>query len=107
MCECIYNFALVAIILLALNSGNLTLLCLLHLSVTFDAIDHHTLLQKRQASYNLRGIMLTWFTSHLAGHTQFVRASSTASLLLPVEFGVPQGSVFGLIPHSPDFYHYF
>jgi len=40
-------------ILLALDSGNIAVLVLLHLSAAFDSVDHATLLQRLRTSYGL------------------------------------------------------
>ena len=82
---------------LALDSENLAMLSLLDLSAAFDTVDHHTLLQWLQTFYGYSRVVLTWFTSYLTGHTQFIRTSLTALPPLPLVHGVPQGSVLGLI----------
>ena len=72
-------------------------LSLMDLSAAFDTVDHHTLLQWLQTFYGYSRVVLTWFTSYLTGHTQFIRTSLTALPPLPLVHGVPQGSVLGLI----------
>ena len=41
------------------------------------------------------GVVVTWFTSYLAGSTQFVKSSASSSMPSAVLYGVPQGSVLG------------
>jgi len=84
-------------ILLALRSGDLAMLTLLDLSAAFDSVDHDTLLTRLQKSYGLDGVVLSWFTSYLAGSTQFVKSSASSSMPSVVLHGVPQGSVLGPI----------
>jgi len=81
-------------ILLALDSGKLSLLSLLDLSAAFESVVHNTLLQRLQTSYSLGGNVIAWFTSYLTGHTQYVRTAASRLVSLAVLFGVPQGSVF-------------
>jgi len=73
------------------------MLSLLDLSDRFDTVDHHIFLQWLRTSYGLNGVVIKWLTSYLTGRTQFVRTSSTTSPPLPVNHGVPEGSVLGLI----------
>ena len=84
-------------ILLALDSGDLAMLTLLDLSAAFDSVDHDTLLKRLQKSYGLGGVVIDWFTSYLAGRTQFVVSSASRSTPTSVLYGVPQGSVLGPI----------
>ena len=80
-------------ILRAVDSGNLAVLTLLDLSAAFDTVDHATLLRRLCVSYGLGGAVIDWFTSYLGGRTQYVRCGRSSSKILPVSFGVPQGSV--------------
>jgi len=84
-------------ILLALDSGNLAVLTMLDLSAAFDRVDHDTLLQRLRKSCDLQGRIVDWITSYLSGRVQQVRLSATSSTPSEVFFGVPQGSVLGLI----------
>ncbi|KAM4609866.1 TBC1 domain family member 25 [Polymixia lowei] len=81
-------------VLVAADSGLLTILILLDLTAAFDTISHHTLLD-RLASIGITGTPLTWFRSYLSGRTHFVQLKHFKSQSLPVTIGVPQGSVLG------------
>ena len=52
--------------MLALDSGNTAVLMLIDLSAAFDSVDHDTLLQQLQISYDLGGSVLAWLTSYLS-----------------------------------------
>jgi hypothetical protein len=85
-------------ILLALDTGNLSILALLDLSAAFDSIDHSTLLQRLRTSYGIDGTALDWIASYLSDRTQHVRlgeTSSSPSSVGPIQ--LPQGSVLGPI----------
>ena len=84
-------------ILIAADTGSLSMLALLDLLVAFDTVDHLILLCRLQTSYGLGGNVLAWFTSYLANQTQYVHCSESVSTTLSVLFGVPQGSVLGPI----------
>ena len=64
------------------------------LSKAFDTLDHHILLQKL-TYYGIQGTQLAWFESYLTGRTQCVKYNKSFSSELPLNTGVPQGSVLG------------
>ena len=84
-------------ILSALDSGNLVMLTLLDLSVAFDCVDHHMLLQRLRMPYGLGENVINRFTLYFSGRTQQVRTATFSSMPSAVDFGVPQGSVLGPI----------
>jgi len=67
------------------------------LSAALDTVDHSTLLHRLQILFGLGGSALSWFHSYLSQHRQHVVHQSNSSPSSVVEFGVPQGSVFGPI----------
>lgn len=81
-------------LLMAADSGFLTILILLDLSAAFDTISH-TILIDRLVSLGFSDTSLHWFKSYLSGRTQFVQLKSFRSHSSPLSSGVPQGSVLG------------
>ena len=64
------------------------------MSKAFDSVDHQILLRKIQ-SVGASTSALKWFNSYLTNRYQVVRIHSSVSDPLPVECGVPQGSILG------------
>src|SRR6218665_598170 len=58
-------------------------------------VDHEILLQRLETSFGLSGSPLQWFRSYLSDLSQMVVLGDTHSSWVPVQFGVPQGSVLG------------
>ena len=84
-------------ILLALDSGNVSLLTFFDLSAAFDTIDHCILLDRLQHMYGISGTALSWFSSYLTNRTQSVIINDHISQVSSLSYGVPQGSVLGPI----------
>ncbi len=70
---------------------------LLDLSAAFDTIDHNILLNKLENYVGIRGSALAWFKSYLSDRHQFVAVNEEVSYRTQVQYGVPQGSVLGLL----------
>ena len=85
---------------LSLSRSEPTVLMLLDLSAAFDTIDHSTLLHCLQIWFGIEGSVLKWFTSYLSERYQSIKIGSTLSDLCKLLFGVPQGSVLGLLLFS-------
>ena len=58
-------------------------------SSAFDCIEHQLLLQK------LKFYSIDWIASYLAHRTQYVSIGKHCSRMVPINSGVPQGSVLG------------
>ena len=80
---------------LASDQDCMSLLVLLDLSAAFDTIDHNILLDRLQYYTGIHGQALSWFRSYLSDRYHFVELNGESSSLLPVNYGVPQGSVLG------------
>src|SRR6218665_1235054 len=79
----------------AMDKSHVTLLSLFDASSAFDMVDHVILLQPLETSFGLSGSPLNWFRSYLSDRSQMVVLGDTRSSWVPVQFGVPQGSVLG------------
>ena len=70
---------------------------MLDLSSEFDTIDHSTLLSRLSCLYGISGTCLSWFRSHLSDRKQSCAIVNRISTANEFHYGVPQGSVLGLI----------
>ena len=66
----------------------------LDLKKAFDTVDTNILLHKLSA-IGIEEIELFGFRDYFTNRTQHVRFNGAASSVLPINFGVPQGSVLG------------
>ena len=62
----------------------------------FDSLDHNYLLTKLRR-FGLMQSAVSWFSSYLSFREQRVRNEDSISEILPMEHGVPQGSILGAI----------
>ncbi len=77
------------------DQGCISLLVSLDLSAAFDTIDHDILIDWLQNYTGIQGQALRWFRSYLSDRYHFVYLNGESFQLLPVKYGVPQGSVLG------------
>uniref|UniRef100_A0A8C6PS97 Reverse transcriptase domain-containing protein n=1 Tax=Nothobranchius furzeri TaxID=105023 RepID=A0A8C6PS97_NOTFU len=84
-------------LLVASDSGSLSILLPLDLSAAFDTIDHSSHLHRLQSHVGVTGSALSWFTSYLSNRSKFFSLNNCRSDITPVTHGVPQGSVLGTL----------
>lgn len=77
-----------------LDSGLSCVAVFLDLAKAFDTVSIPILLRKLE-NLGIRGVTLDWFKSYLSDRHQVVQIQGILSNELPVNFGVPQGSVLG------------
>ena len=77
-----------------IDDKKFTACVLLDMSKAFDSVDNQILLRKIQ-SVGASTSTLKWSNSYLTNKYQVVRIHSSVSDPLPVECGVPQGSILG------------
>ena len=65
----------------------------------FDFVPHIDLLTILW-SLGIRGSLWKWFSTYLSNRQQRVRVGDAISEVLPVLFGVPQGSILGRLVFS-------
>lgn len=78
-----------------LDQNHAVVLDILDFSAAFNTIDQQQLLHLLENDYCLTGTALSWFQTYLEGRTQQVQINSETSDHIPLQFGVPQGSVLG------------
>lgn len=79
----------------SLENKEKSLVVLLDLAKAFDSVSHSKLLSKLER-IGIRGVALKLFKSYLCGRKQAVKFGQMSSEL-PVDWGVPQGSILGPI----------
>ena len=78
----------------AFENGEVSAVLMLDMSAAFDVVDHHILLSKLEL-YGFEDCTLSWINSYLSNRSQSVHIEGHLSDALPVECGVPQGSILG------------
>ena len=62
----------------------------------FDTVKHDILIRKLNF-YGIRGLINDWFNDYLSNRSQSTKFCESISPSLPIQYGVPQGSVLGPI----------
>ena len=78
----------------AIESNQFAIGIFCDLSKAFDTLNHTILLQKLD-HYGIRGKANEWFRSYLKDRKQYVELNNMKSSCLPIDTGVPQGSILG------------
>ena len=89
------NHALISItekIRNALDESKFASRVFLDFQKAFDTVNHKILISKLE-HYGIRGLPLHLFQNYLEKRTQFIEINKKSSDVLPINHGVPQGSV--------------
>lgn len=91
----------------ALDDGKSVVVAFLDISKAFDNVNHQTVLLDL-ARLNFAGSVLKWFSSYLSHRFQRVVVNGRQTDFIPLEKGVPQGSILApllfniYVAHLPD-----
>ena len=80
---------------LALNNKSKMDIIYFDFAKAFDSVSHDIILRKLKYLYGVDGLMLQFIKSYLQGRQQQVVVGGSISSTLPVQSGVPQGSILG------------
>ena len=78
----------------AMERGEMTGTVFIDLSKAFDSVNHEIILDKLEKS-NMSSSVINWFKSYLYERSQSVTVGGNISKSLPLNTGVPQGSILG------------
>ena len=80
---------------LALNSRSRMDVIYFDFAKAFDSVSHDLILTKLKNMYKIDGLMLKFIKAYLEGRQQQTVVGGATSSSLPVQSGVPQGSILG------------
>ena len=81
----------------ALDNQEVLCLVFLDLSAAFDTMDCGIFLRHLESNFGITDTALAWIRSYLSDHSQKVVVGKVKSDPITLTFGVPQGSMLGLI----------
>lgn len=87
-------------IMTSLHHRQCVFLVLLDLSAAFDTVSHGILFQRMQQELGITGTALQWVKSYFSGRTTSICINGCHSAKCPLDFGLPQGSIVGLVSFS-------
>ena len=79
----------------AVDAGLVVAVTFIDFKKAFDCVSHAILETKLERDYGKSGPLLDWLKSYLKERQQFTDVNGSTSEMIPISFGIPQGSVLG------------
>ena len=80
----------------AVDAGLVVAAAFIDFKKASDSVSHAILEMKLERDFGISGPLLGWIRSYLSERQQFTIVNGSTSEMIPVSFGIPQGSVLGL-----------
>ena len=79
----------------AVGEGLVVAVAFIDFKKGFDSVSHTILEMKLERDFGISGPLLDWLKSYLKERQQFTAVNGSTSEMIPISFGIPQGSVLG------------
>ena len=79
----------------AVDEGLVVAVAFIDFKKAFDSVSHTILEMKLERDFGISGPLLDWLKSYLKERQQFTAVNGSTSQMIPISFGIPQGSVLG------------
>ena len=79
----------------AVDEGLVVAVAFIDFKKAFDSVLHTILEMKLERDFGISGPLLDWLKSYLKERQQFTAVNGSTSEMIPISFGIPQGSVLG------------
>ena len=79
----------------AVDAGLVVAVAFIDSKKAFDSVSHTILEMKLERDLSVSRLLLDWLKSYLKERQQFTAVNGATSEMIPISFGIPQGSVLG------------
>ena len=79
----------------AVDEGLVVAVAFIDFKKAFDSVSHTILEMKLERDFGISGPLLDWLKSYVKERQQFTAVNGSTSEMIPISFGIPQGSVLG------------
>ena len=79
----------------AVDEGLVVAVAFIDFKKAFDSVSHTILEMKLERDFGISEPLLDWLKSYLKERQQFTAVNGSTSEMIPMSFGIPQGSVLG------------
>ena len=79
----------------AVDAGLVVAVAFIDFKKAFDTVSHAILVSKLERDFGISGLLLDWLKSYLKERQQCTAVNGSTSEMIPISFGILQGSVLG------------